>query len=209
MDELAAPARAALSRPGLGDARVRGRSLARRRRSRELSALTIGSRPAARGRDAARRHDSSRCAPFRGSLPGRSRAPTCPAGTARARLWPSYRARHGEAGLRHDCARCTWSGRSSAPCSTRRRWCWPRRTCRSRRATRRWRPGAGARDLWARIRTEYETAVEQILAVTGRARLLDNMPVLQRSIELAQPVRRLVVGTAGAPAGPTARAARQ
>ena len=45
----------------------------------------------------------------------------------------------------------------------------------------------GARDLWERIRTEYETAVEQILAVTGRARLLDNMPVLQRSIDLRNP----------------------
>ena len=47
--------------------------------------------------------------------------------------------------------------------------------------------GPGARDLWQRIRTEYETAVEQILAITGRARLLDNMPVLQRSIELRNP----------------------
>ena len=47
--------------------------------------------------------------------------------------------------------------------------------------------GEGARDLWQRIRGEYETSVEQILAVTGRARLLDNMPVLQRSIELRNP----------------------
>ena len=47
--------------------------------------------------------------------------------------------------------------------------------------------GEGARDLWDRIRIEYETAVDQILAVTGRARLLDNMPVLQRSIGLRNP----------------------
>ena len=45
----------------------------------------------------------------------------------------------------------------------------------------------GAREVWERIRTEYETAVAQILAITGRARLLDNMPVLQRSIELRNP----------------------
>lgn len=47
--------------------------------------------------------------------------------------------------------------------------------------------GAAAHDLWRRIRTEYETSVEHILAVAGRARLLDNMPVLQRSIELRNP----------------------
>jgi phosphoenolpyruvate carboxylase len=47
--------------------------------------------------------------------------------------------------------------------------------------------GAAARELWTRIRTEYETAVGEILAVTRRARLLDNMPVLQRSIDLRNP----------------------
>jgi phosphoenolpyruvate carboxylase len=47
--------------------------------------------------------------------------------------------------------------------------------------------GPGARGLWERIRTEFETSVEQILAVTGRAQLLDNMPVLQRSIALRNP----------------------
>ncbi len=47
--------------------------------------------------------------------------------------------------------------------------------------------GPAARDLWQRIRAEYETAVAEILAVSGRARLLDNMPVLQRSIALRNP----------------------
>ena len=37
------------------------------------------------------------------------------------------------------------------------------------------------------LRTEFETTVEQILDVSGRARLLDNMPVLQRSIALRNP----------------------
>jgi phosphoenolpyruvate carboxylase len=46
---------------------------------------------------------------------------------------------------------------------------------------------SGALEVWERIRTEYETAVAQILAITGRARLLDNMPVLQRSIALRNP----------------------
>ena len=47
--------------------------------------------------------------------------------------------------------------------------------------------GTAARDIWSHIRAEYELSVTQILAVSGRARLLDNMPVLQRSIELRNP----------------------
>ena len=47
--------------------------------------------------------------------------------------------------------------------------------------------GTSARDIWTRIEDEFRLSVEQILAVSGRARLLDNMPVLQRSIELRNP----------------------
>ena len=47
--------------------------------------------------------------------------------------------------------------------------------------------GRGARGLWQRIEGEYRASVDAILEVTGRTRLLDNMPVLQRSIELRNP----------------------
>jgi phosphoenolpyruvate carboxylase len=44
-----------------------------------------------------------------------------------------------------------------------------------------------ARRVWFRIRREYRRTREAILAVTGRARLMDALPVLQRSIELRNP----------------------
>ena len=90
-------------------------------------------------------------------------------------------------GSRTRCARCTTSGRSSARCSTPRRWSLAKADMSVAERYASLATSAGARELWQRIRTEYETAVEQILVVTGRARLLDNMPVLQRSIELRNP----------------------
>ncbi len=47
--------------------------------------------------------------------------------------------------------------------------------------------GPGAQRIWTEIRAEYELSVAQILAITGHKRLLDNMPVLQRSIDLRNP----------------------
>ncbi len=41
--------------------------------------------------------------------------------------------------------------------------------------------------IWRTIRSEYERSVSALLAVTGRSRLLDGSPVLQRSIELRNP----------------------
>jgi phosphoenolpyruvate carboxylase len=47
--------------------------------------------------------------------------------------------------------------------------------------------GPAALAIWERIRSEYEQSVRQILDITGRKNLLDNMPVLQRSIRLRNP----------------------
>ena len=47
--------------------------------------------------------------------------------------------------------------------------------------------GAGGERIWLRIRDEYLRAVEQILDISQRQRLLDDLPVLQRSIELRNP----------------------
>ncbi len=46
---------------------------------------------------------------------------------------------------------------------------------------------AHAGEFGRRIVAEHELSVEQMLAVTGHQRLLDGMPVLQRSIELRNP----------------------
>ena len=56
--------------------------------------------------------------------------------------------------------------------------------------------------IWARIDDEFERSVRLLLAVTGRGRLLDGLPVLQRSIVLAQPVRRFALRAAGSTARP-------
>lgn len=46
---------------------------------------------------------------------------------------------------------------------------------------------AGAEQLWSRIEAEFGRAVELLLRVTGRGRLLEGMPGLLRSVELRNP----------------------
>ncbi|MEZ4595822.1 MAG: phosphoenolpyruvate carboxylase [Chloroflexota bacterium] len=48
-------------------------------------------------------------------------------------------------------------------------------------------PQPEARRVWLRIRREHRRTRDAILAVTGRARLMDALPVLQRAIELRNP----------------------
>jgi phosphoenolpyruvate carboxylase len=47
--------------------------------------------------------------------------------------------------------------------------------------------GDDAERYWAAIEAEYHRTVAELLRVTGRARLLDGAPVLQRSIGLRNP----------------------
>ncbi len=44
-----------------------------------------------------------------------------------------------------------------------------------------------ADQIFRRIETEYQTSVDFVLKITGQGRLLDNFPVLQRSIERRNP----------------------
>ncbi len=44
-----------------------------------------------------------------------------------------------------------------------------------------------ARRIWRQIEAEFELSVSGLLAVTGRTRLLDSTPIIQRSIELRNP----------------------
>jgi phosphoenolpyruvate carboxylase len=48
-------------------------------------------------------------------------------------------------------------------------------------------PTLGSRKVWRRIRREYLLTLDSILAVNQRVRIMDALPVLQRSIELRNP----------------------
>ena len=47
--------------------------------------------------------------------------------------------------------------------------------------------GPGAGSIWERIEAEHARTVRLLLRVTGRDRLLDGLPILQRSIDLRNP----------------------
>ena len=153
----------------------------------ELSHLRLGSRPSARGRHAREAPpsiDELRAIPWtfawsqsRINLPG-----WYGLGTA----LDTYRERHGEAGL-ESLAHLyrTWPFLTSlldnAELVLAKTDIGVARLY-SRLATN---PGDDAR--WAAIEAEYERAVGLLLRVTGRERLLDDAPVIQRSITLRNP----------------------
>ena len=150
----------------------------------ELAQLAIGSRPPARRASVRPSLESLRAIPWvfawsqsRANLPGWY-------GTGTA--LETYRSRHGRAGLERlqalyrswpffasllDTAEMTLA---KADMPVARRYASLAPTPESRR-------------IWRRIRGEHDRSVTQILAVTGRGRLLDDLPVLQRSIELRNP----------------------
>ena len=153
----------------------------------ELSNLRLGSRPAARGRqgrEAAPSIDALRAIPWtfawsqaRINLPG-----WYGLGTA----LEAFRTAHGDAGL-HELAHLyrTWPFLASlldnAELSLAKADIGVARLYARLAAN----PGDDRR--WADIETEYERAVTLLLRVTGRERLLDDSPVLQRSIGLRNP----------------------
>jgi phosphoenolpyruvate carboxylase len=153
----------------------------------ELSDLRLGSRPAARGRTGrieAPPIDALRAIPWtfawsqaRINLPG-----WYGLGTA----LEAYRAGHGDAGVA-DVARLyrDWPFLASvldnaemilakADMGVARRYAGLAR-------------GDDAERYWAAIEAEFHRTVTELLRVTGRARLLDGAPVLQRSIGLRNP----------------------
>jgi phosphoenolpyruvate carboxylase len=48
-------------------------------------------------------------------------------------------------------------------------------------------PDPATRRLWRRIKGEFDRSVSLLLDITGRAKLLDDMPVLRRAIDLRNP----------------------
>jgi phosphoenolpyruvate carboxylase len=152
----------------------------------ELGALALGSRPAKRGSKSALAGslESLRAIPWvfawsqsRANLPG-----WFGTGTALA----EFRLRHGTAGLRQLRALYRdWPFFSTVLDNAEMILAKADMAVAGRYASL--AAGPGAQRIWAEIRTEYELSVAQILAITGHKRLLDNMPVLQRSIDLRNP----------------------
>jgi phosphoenolpyruvate carboxylase len=148
--------------------------------------LTLGSRPARRGSrsPATVSLESLRAIPWvfawsqsRANLPG-----WFGTGTALS----EFRRRHGAAGLRQLRALYRgWPFFSTVLDNAEMILAKADMTVAGRYASL--AAGPGARRIWKEIRAEYELSVAQILAITGHKRLLDNMPVLQRSIDLRNP----------------------
>jgi phosphoenolpyruvate carboxylase len=154
----------------------------------ELAQLAIGSRPSARGASsgsaAVPELESLRAIPWvfawsqsRANLPGWY-------GTGSALA--AYRERHGEAGLeRLRSLYLAWPFFASLLDNAEMILAKADMPVARRYASL--APSRESRRIWRHIRAEYDRSVAQILAVTGRGRLLDDMPVLQRSIELRNP----------------------
>jgi phosphoenolpyruvate carboxylase len=152
----------------------------------ELASLAIGSRPAARGQSgpSSGSLDSLRAIPWvfawsqsRANLPGWFGTGAALAG---------FRGRHGRTGL--DVLRRLyreWPFFATVIDTTEMVLAKADMAVAGRYASLARDPKASA--IAGQIRAEFELTVEQILAVTGHRRLLDNMPVLQRSIELRNP----------------------
>ena len=154
----------------------------------ELSDLRLGSRPAARGRartEAPPPIDALRAIPWtfawtqsRIGLPG-----WYGLGSA----LEAYRARHGEAGLA-EIGRLyrSWPFLSSVLDNAETILATADMGVARRYATLVGPDDADAR-RWSAIEAEYHRTVALLLTVTGRGRLLDGAPVLQRSIALRNP----------------------
>ena len=129
------------------------------------------------------RRRSTRSA-IRGPSPGRSRGSTSPAGTAWAAL-EAYRTAHGEAGL-DVLARLYRSWPFLNSILDNAELSLAKADVGVARLYARLATNDGDERRWATIEAEH-AAVRFLLRVTGRDRLLDDAPVLQRSITLRNP----------------------
>lgn len=154
----------------------------------ELSGIRLGSRPAARGRQTADAPpiDSLRAIPWtfawsqaRINLPG-----WYGLGTA----LEAYRDAHGQAGLA-EIGRLyrSWPFLSSVLDNAEVILAKADMGVARRYASLVAHDDGAGPQRWERIEAEYHRTVAMLLAVTGRHRLLDGAPVLQRSIELRNP----------------------
>jgi phosphoenolpyruvate carboxylase len=183
MDELARTSedayRTLVDRPGFADFFRRVTPI------EELAGMRLGSRPARRpGKDQASPIESLRAIPWtfawsqvRLGLPG-----WFGLGTA----LDGFRAGHGEAGLAR-LARLyqTWPFFESILDNAE--LALARVDLQTARAYHRLDDGPVGADAWSTIEAEYQLATSLLGRVTGRARLLDGLPGLQRSLNVRAP----------------------
>jgi phosphoenolpyruvate carboxylase len=155
----------------------------------ELSDLRLGSRPAARGRVGAARDeappiDALRAIPWTFAW-SQSRI-NLPGWYGLGSALSAYGAAHGEAGIR-EIARLyrTWPFLASVLDNAEMILAKADMGIGRRYASL--AVGDDAERRWAAIEAEYHRTVTWLLRVTGRDRLLDGAPVLQRSIGLRNP----------------------
>jgi len=152
----------------------------------ELAGLGIGSRPAARAGEAGSAPDLAalRAIPWvfawsqsRANMPGWF-------GTGSALA--AYRGAHGEGGLDRLCALYrSWPFFASVLDTAELALAKADMPVARRYASL--APDTQSRRIWRRIKAEYDLTVGQVLDISGRGRLLDDVRVLQRSIELRNP----------------------
>jgi phosphoenolpyruvate carboxylase len=155
----------------------------------ELSDLRLGSRPAARGRagatlDEAPSIDALRAIPWTFAW-SQSRI-NLPGWYGLGSALEAYGAAHGEAGIR-EIARLYRSWPFLASVLDNAEMILAKADMGIGRRYASLARGEGAERRWGAIEAEYHRTVTWLLRVTGRDRLLDGAPVLQRSIGLRNP----------------------
>ncbi len=152
---------------------------------RELSDLRLGSRPAARGRrDEAPTIDSLRAIPWTFAW-SQSRI-NLPGWYGLGHALEAYRAAHGEAGL-DALARLARDWPFLSSLLDNAEMSLAKADMGVARLYAALATGPGDDRRWDAIESEYRRTVALIGRVTGRTRLLDGAPVLQRSVALRNP----------------------
>jgi phosphoenolpyruvate carboxylase len=152
---------------------------------RELSDLRLGSRPAARGRrDEAPTIDSLRAIPWTFAW-SQSRI-NLPGWYGLGHALEAYRAVHGEAGI-DALGRLARDWPFLSSLLDNAEMSLAKADMGVARLYAALATGSGDDRRWTAIESEYRRTVALIGRVTGRARLLDGAPVLQRSVALRNP----------------------
>jgi len=152
---------------------------------RELSDLRLGSRPAARGRrDEAPTIDSLRAIPW--TFAWSQARINLPGWYGLGHALEAYRAAHGEAGL-DAIARLARDWPFLSSLLDNAEMSLAKTDMGVARLYAALASGKGDDRRWTAIETEYRRTVSLLSRVTGRERLLDGAPVLQRSVALRNP----------------------
>ena len=152
---------------------------------RELSDLRLGSRPAARGRrDEAPTIDALRAIPW--TFAWSQARINLPGWYGLGHALEAYRAAHGEAGI-DAIARLAQDWPFLSSIFDNAEMSLAKADMGVARSYAALATGPGDDRRWDAIETEYRRTVALLSRVTGRARLLDGAPVLQRSVALRNP----------------------